>query len=368
MKNEARSKTVNQIAELAGVSRATVSRVLNEHPYVSDEVRKRVLRVIAEHNFHPNQAARALVTSRSEAIGLFVPQQLSRLFSDSYFPLFFQGVVEVCNRENYYLTLVIESDGVDRKQLYQRVLKGQRLDGIIMGSPPIGDPLLQMVVQSGLPFVSIGQHPDFPAVNFVDVDNAKAAQMAVDHLVSLGHTRIAMVTPPLDTRVGEARLRGYQLALQQHQVAQDETLVCAGDFSEQSGYAAVMQFAQHAVTQSMPTAIVVAGDMMAQGAQRALYTLGLRVPEDVSLIGFDNLESSSLAAFGMTRISQPVAALGREAAMQLVALLRRLAARDSISKLGITFPFDAEKEQPNAPIQRLLDAQLVLGQTVAAKR
>ncbi len=364
MKDETRSKTVNQIAELAGVSRATVSRVLNEHPYVSDEVRKRVLHVIAEHKFHPNQAARALVTNRSEAIGLFVPQQLSRLFSDSYFPLFFQGVVEVCNRENYYLTLVIESDGVDRKQLYERVLKGQRLDGIIMGAPPIGDPLLQMVVDSGLPFILIGQHPDFPQLNFVDVDNVKAAQTTVDYLISLGHSRIAIVTPPLNTWVGETRLRGYRLALQQHRVAQEAQLVYEGDFSEQSGYMAVMRFAQ----QTLPTAILVAGDMMAQGAQRALHELGHRVPNDVSLIGFDNLESSSLAAFNMTRMSQPVSALGRHASIQLVALLRRLAARDSMAKLGISFPFDAEKGPPDSPIQHLLDATLVLGGSTAAPK
>ncbi len=309
--------TLEEIAELAGVSRSTVSRVVNDQPNVRDQVRERVQQVIRETGYQPHAAARSLVTRRTRIVGVIIPEAVTKLFTDPFFPLLLYGVTETCNAYHYYLMLSLFNGPADQGEMYRRIIGSGHLDGVIVASAHMDDPLFPKLLQDGVPFVLVGRHPD-ERVNYVDVDNVDGARMAVEHLIRLGHTRIATITGPLSMTHGEDRLVGYRQALEAHRLAVDKRLIVEGDYTEGSGSMGVKR-----LLSASPTAIFVASDVMAIGALQALREEGLRVPEDIALVGFDDVSIASAVVPALTTVRQPIKQMGSMAADLLLNLLEK---------------------------------------------
>ncbi len=308
--------TVEQIAKLSGVSRSTVSRVINNHPNVKPHVRQRVIEVIAETGYHPNPAARSLASRRSGIIGLVIPRAVQSLFTDPYYPRLMQGVAQACNANDYTLSLFLFHTEDEEQKLYPRVLRTRLIDGAIIGASQINDPLIPQLINNSVPFVMVGRPDGLPEVSFVDVDNAVGAYTATSYLIRLGYKRVATITGPLNTTVGLDRRQGYLDALNDRSHSIDEALIVEGDFTEMGGYAALQRLIPH-----RPDAIFIASDTMAFGALRALRDAGLSVPNDVAVVGFDDLPTSALSAPPLTTIRQPIRRLGAQAVETLIDIL-----------------------------------------------
>ncbi|MEW5961832.1 MAG: LacI family DNA-binding transcriptional regulator [Chloroflexota bacterium] len=309
--------TLEEIAKLAGVSRSTASRVVNDHVSVNPAVRARVQQIIQETGYHPDPAARSLAGRRSGIIGLVVPRAVQFLFTDPYYPRLMQGISRACNDNDYILSLFLFHTADDEQKIAGRVLRNQLVDGIIVSALPIDDPLVGQLLAHKVPFVMVGRPSDPAAVNFVDVDNVSGAYSAVSHLIRLGYRRLAAITCPLNTMVGQHRRQGYLNALADRGLPLDPALIAPGDFTEQGGYLAMQR-----LIPLRPEAVFVASDTMALGARRALRQAGLAVPGDVALVGYDDLPAAAVADPPLTTVRQPIRRLGAQAVENLLDVLK----------------------------------------------
>ena len=308
--------TLEQVARLAGVSRSTVSRVINNSPHVRPEVRERVWKAIRECGYRPHAVARSLVTRRTGILGVVIPESVTTLFTDPFFPLLLCGATEVCNAHKHQLMLLLFNDPAGEEEMYQRVLRNGYVDGVIVASAPIGDPLVELMIRDGIPFVFVGRPLD-PNVLYVDVDNLGGARAAVEHLLRLGHRRIATIAGPANMTSGLDRLEGYRQALEAYHVPIDERLIVHGDYTESSGMLAMQRLLPAA-----PTAVFAASDIMAIGALKFLRQTNLRVPEDIALVSFDDIPAASAVEPRLTTVRQPISQLGALAVETLISLLQ----------------------------------------------
>jgi LacI family transcriptional regulator len=276
--------TLEAIAKLAGVSRSTASRVINDQAGVSQNVRQRVQEVIAQTGYRPNLAARSLTNQRTGLIGLVIPRAVQNVFTDPYFPRLIQGITQACNQNSCTLTLFLLHTEEEEQQLYPRLLNHSLLDGIIVTSAEADDALIEKLSQTQMPHLSIGQTQVGNNTNYVDVDNVTGAYTAVSHLIRLGCQRIATITGPMSTISGQNRLNGYRNALNDKNKTIHQELIAHGDYTENSGYHALNKLLPY-----RPDALFVASDAMTQGALRALAANGLTVPKDIALVSFDDL-------------------------------------------------------------------------------
>ncbi|GAA1598344.1 LacI family DNA-binding transcriptional regulator [Kribbella sancticallisti] len=307
------SPTLEQVAALAGVSRATVSRVVNGSPKVLPDTVAAVERAIGELGYVPNRAARALVTRRTDSVALVVPEPDSRVFSDPFFAGILRGVSMTLAPTSSQLVLLIEpAEGDDQRLL--RYLRGGHVDGAIIVSHHGRDNVLQELAQLPLPIV-FSARPlgvEVPVAS-VDVDNVAGARTAVEYLLSIGRRKIGTVAGPLDMTAGLDRLTGYQ------QVAAEAGLteaVAYGDFTADGGEQAALRLLdEHPDLDGL----FVASDLMATAALRVLSQLGRRVPDDVAVVGFDDSVVATTTTPKLTTVRQPVEKLGARLAEIMLA-------------------------------------------------
>ncbi|MEJ7762765.1 MAG: LacI family DNA-binding transcriptional regulator [Thermomicrobiales bacterium] len=311
--------SLETIARLAGVSRSTVSRVVNDDPRVRPAVRERVLTVISEQDFHPNAAARSLASRKTRIIGLLIPGAVSFIFSDPYFPTLIQGVTDACNADDLNVMLMMDpsDDPATIDRLYRRVIRGRHIDGLVIGTSMIDDPLVARMRDDRFPTVVIGRCPDEPMLSWVDIDNREAARSVVEHLIAHGHRRIGLIGGPRSVIAAQNRFDGYHDALSAAGIVGDPDMVVDSDFTQAGGAAAMRHLL--AVTAGPPDAVFAASDTMAAGAFTVLAEIGARVPNDIALIGFDGLERHLHTYPTLSTMAQPITGLARAA----VAMLRR---------------------------------------------
>lgn len=312
-----RKVTILDIARLAGVSRTTVSRVLNQRPDVDEETRERVLAVIEEQGYAPSITAAGLAGGQSRLIGMLVPS-----FSWSMIPELMRGIAEVINATAYELVLYTFNDedfDTRRSDTIKRLLATQLTAGILAVFPSRATPLLTRLYQQGLPVVVIDDQSEHSAP-WVRPNNVNGAYLAVQHLIKLGHRRIAHIQGPPEYLASHDRHQGYLRALQEAGITPDPDLALAGDFLPPSGRACASKlFALP--PEKRPTAIFASTDQMAYGVLVAADEYGLRVPQDVALVGFDDDTPSAHVRPPLTTIRQPSFEMGRRGIELLLSLV-----------------------------------------------
>jgi len=303
--------TIRDVARHAGVSPATVSRVLNpsSHP-VSARGRRRVLAAAQKLAYIPNLLARSLLTNQTAALGVLIPD-----VSNPYYAAILRGIEDAVGSIGRTVILCNTDRDPEKQRLYLRALLERRVDGLIIAGGSFGRSESE-ITGGDLPVVMIGRHPArFPSVR---IDNVEAAALATRHLVALGHRRIVHLAGPAVSLTASDRLKGYRRALEAAAIPVEPALIIEVGFTPLRAGAAVRAAFE---TGRRPTAILAANDQVAIGAIRALHELGLRVPDDVSVVGFDDTPLASYTIPSLTTVAVPTAELGRTAvAMMAVAL------------------------------------------------
>lgn len=308
--------TLEKIGKLAGVSRATVSRVVNNYPNVRAEVRERVLDIIAQTGYQPNLAARSLASNRTGVIGLVIPRMVQALFTDPYYPRLIQGISQASNDNDYTLSLFLFHTADEEANLASRLVRRGFLDGVIVAASLIDDPLLPHLIDAAMPFILIGQPLQHLQAHYVDVDNLVGANTAVSHLIQQGRRRIATITGRQDMLAGIQRQQGYLDALQASGLPIDESLITQGEFDPQIAYNAMQTLLQH-----QPDAVFAASDPMAMSAMKAIVEAGLRIPQDIAVIGYDDLPAGLTAVPPLSTIHQPIRQIGALAVNTLIDII-----------------------------------------------
>ncbi|MED1953572.1 substrate-binding domain-containing protein [Brevibacillus centrosporus] len=307
------------MAQLANVSIATVSRVLNNSKPVRPELREKVMKAVEETSFQPNAIARSLVNKETRIIGVMIPD-----ISNSFYSNLIYGIDSVISEYDYSMFLAISDEAVEKELKYLRLFKEKQIDGVILASIHFLEGHIQHLHEMEVPMVVTGHDLHGYQVPTVNVNNVQAAYDATAYLISQGHRRIACVSGPLwDPPCGLDRMGGYRKAMRTHGLNVPDGFAMEGDFTPKSAYEAVKKiFEENEHENELPTAIFVATDLMAVGVLNYLHDAGIRVPDDVSVMGFDNLEMASLARPMLTTIHNDPYMYGRAAGEKLLKQLR----------------------------------------------
>jgi DNA-binding LacI/PurR family transcriptional regulator len=306
--------TLEEVAALAGVSTATVSRVLNNSTPVSEGARASVERAVAELGYVPNPAARSLARRRTDTIALVVSEPDELAFADPFYPAIVHGIGEAIADTDLQLILLLAQGSRAREKVERYVLQGH-VDGVVMLCQHGDDALPRAFVAADVPIVMTGRPRDTLTVPFVDADNRDGARAATEHLLRT-RRRVATITGPLDLTVTADRFEGYRDAVAAAGLAFDPDLVAAGDFTAESGGRAMEELLEHAPDVD---GVFAASDVMAVGALRYLAAAGRRVPDDIAVIGFDDIAAAATSTPPLTTMRQPFAAMTEA----LTDLLRR---------------------------------------------
>jgi DNA-binding LacI/PurR family transcriptional regulator len=309
-----RGVTLEEVARAAGVSRATVSRVVNGNLRVSQDVRRVVEKAVERLGYVPNPAARMLVTRRSDSIGLIIPEPTGRLFNDPYFPRLLRGVTgELSAREMQLVLLMPQTSGESSR--VERYVAAGHVDGVLLVSLHGDDPLPAHLAARSMPVVVGGRPPGAAVVSYVDVDNRHGAQAAVEHLIATGRRVIATIAGPSDMVAGVDRLAGYRAGLQAAGLTIDPGLIEVSDFSHEGGVDAMRRLV---AARPEIDGLFAASDLMAAGALQVLRAAGRRVPEDVAVVGYDDSPIAATTDPPLTSVRQPVEEMGREMVRLLI--------------------------------------------------
>lgn len=310
--------TLEAVARTAGVSRATVSRVVNGSTRVSPNTRIAVERAIRDLDYVPNRAARSLVTRRTDSIGLVIPEPTTKLFDDPYFPRLVRGIGEVLGAADQQLILLTPQSHADELRLATYLTSGH-VDGVLLVSLHGRDPLPAALAARGVPVVVGGRPAVGGSLEYVDVDNVHGALSAVRHLIDGGRRRIATITGSSDMTVADDRLEGFRRAHREAGLALDPRLELTGDFEQTR---ARMALAAALADGLVIDAVFAASDLMALGALAALRQAGRRVPEDVAVVGFDDSPLAVSTDPELSSVRQPIEEMGREMARAILASSR----------------------------------------------
>ncbi|MDR7544813.1 MAG: LacI family DNA-binding transcriptional regulator [Armatimonadota bacterium] len=306
--------TIREVAQAAGVSVATVSRVVSGSAYgVRPDTRGRVLAAVARLRYQPNLVARGLKKRVTGTVGLIVPD-----ISNPFFPAIARGIEDVASRAGMGVLLCNTYEDLAKERTYLALLDKRMVDGLIFATVGANTAHLRMLRRQGVPVVLVARAPDRVSIDAVLVDNRRGAREATEHLLRLGHRRIAFIGGPPTLPVANERLAGYQDALASAGIVADPAVICDGGFRAEGGGAAVRELLER---RTRFTAIVAANDLMAIGGMEELRRCGRRVPQDVAVVGFDDITFASLVEPRLTTVAQPKYRMGCLAMERLLELL-----------------------------------------------
>jgi len=302
---------IRTIARMANVSIATVSRTINHVPTVNPKIAKRVWEVIQELDYFPNTQARALVSGRSRILGLIVSE-----ITNPFFPELIQGFEDIAVEHGY--EILVSSTNHDPKRMshcIRRMLE-RKVDGVAVMTFGIEAPLLDQLAQRNVPLVFIDVGPDGPSINVLKVDYRHGIRKGVQHLAALGHRKIAFVTGPAGLHSAQSRLAAFSESLRECGITPDPAWIVQGDHTLEGGMAAMKQLL---ALKDMPTAVMCSNDMTAIGVLHTMYRAGLRVPDDLSVIGFDDIHIAEVTIPPLTTVQMSRFELARAAVTALRA-------------------------------------------------
>jgi LacI family transcriptional regulator len=325
--NNKKTPTIRDIARLADVSTTTVSHVINNTRNVSEELSTRVHEAVQNLEYKPNAMARALRVQATLTIGLIIPDNSNPFFSEIAL-----GAEDCAFRHGYSLFLCNSRHDLARELTYLATLNSYSVDGLILSAvsgeyDQIGD-----LVGMGLPIVVVDRELTMPDVDIIRSDHTQGARDATQHLVLLGHRRIGLITGPTDLRPSLDRIQGYEEILEEHSIPNDPQLRFHGDFQVESGRKAARVLLEHS---DPPTAIFACNDLMAIGTLQSLQEMGYRVPEDISLVGFDNIFITTLLNPPLTTVAQSAYLIGE---MAVDRLMERMSRSEDIPAQEICLP------------------------------
>ena len=309
--------TVKHVANLAGVSTATVSRVLNNYPHVTDETRSKVLWAMKELGYQPSRVARRLRMEGGQIIGLIISD-----IANPFFTSVVRGIEDVAYANQCSLVLCNSDEDPARESLYVGVLQAERVAGIIISPADENSTSCEPLLRNGVPIVAMDRRLCQFDVDTVLVDNIKGAYQATSHLIRLGHRRIGLIAIPPQITTGRERREGYEKALSEHGVELDQSVTKIGDCKQNSGYQKTCELLE---MDDPPTAIFTANNLMTLGALNAIHEKGLNIPQDVAIVGFDDMPWAPSLDPPLTAVAQPTYELGCTAAN---LLLQRIADKD----------------------------------------
>jgi DNA-binding LacI/PurR family transcriptional regulator len=308
-----RRPTIYDVARLAGVSTATVSRALNGTAAISAPTRAAIDDAIEQLGYRPNPIARSLVTKSTQTIALLLPD-----ITNPFYAELVSGAEQVLAERDQAMLLCTTGGDPEQEARYLRLLRAKHVDGALVDGLVLPSDRVAAFVEDGFPMVCLDRDIDSPLIPLVQVDNRLGARLATDHLLSLGHTRIAHVAGPVE-RISRERQAGYRDALAAAGIEPDPAIETPGDFVEAGGHAAMQRLLESG---ARFTAVFCANDLSAMGALHAIISSGRKVPLDLSIVGFDDLRLAPYTSPGLTTIHQPAFEIAEHATELLLGLIR----------------------------------------------
>lgn len=310
--------TIKDVAALSGVSASTVSRVLSNSSRISEETKRRVREVMVTLDYHPNVFARGLVTNTTKSIGILIPPGFHEFYENPFFAEMMRGLSEVTARDGF--DTVLSTSAQDELEVLDRMIRGRRVDGLLLLQSRRDDAALQSVLEQHFPAVLLGRPADkHMPINYVNNDNVRAAYDATMHLIRLGHRRIGFLGGASDLLVTIDRVSGYRQALQESGINPDTNLEVSSFFLEQGGYLGTMRLL---ALPERPTALLASDDVLAFGAMRAAGELGYGLPDDLAIVGFNDIRLAAIANPSLSSVRVNMYDLGVAAGALLISQIR----------------------------------------------
>lgn len=307
--------TIKDVAAKANTSVATVSRVINDSGYVSPELKSKVQQAITELNYRPNAVAKSLKNEKTNMIGLLISDITNPFFSSVV-----KAIEDTLNKKGYTVILCNTGEDSRKEKKYLKELLDRQIDGFIVSAVSNNGDHFQQILKQGLPLVFVNRVPDnVHTDNVILTDNKKGGYLAAKHLIDLGHSRIGAIVGPGSLNTGRDRRNGYERALKEKGIDVNKKLIKVGDFSRESGYYLIKELIHMG---QPPTAVFVANNEMTLGAIEALKKLSIRIPEELSLVGFDYSEWMMVVEPKLTSIVQQSYQLGKESARRLLDIIK----------------------------------------------
>ncbi|MFO7888860.1 MAG: LacI family DNA-binding transcriptional regulator [bacterium] len=311
--------TIADIAREANVSKMTVSRVLSGKGQVAPETAERIRKVIDKMEYHPNLIARSLASKKTKIIGVIVPK-IEHMFLDNYIAQILSGVTDVALKNDYKIILCPVDISRESDTAYLNISRTKMLDGMILVKTKINDPNLKKLVEIDFPFVLVNYKCSSDKIHYIDSHNIKGAKMAVKYLYNLGHRKIAFVAGSMDETNARDRMRGFKTAMTEYNLHCPDEWIIYGDFSKEKAYAESEKFF---TGDTIPTAIFCSDDYMAIGVMERIKNKNLGIPEDIAVMGFDDIELAAYVKPSLTTIRQPIYELGKSSAEMLLNIVNR---------------------------------------------
>ncbi|BAS27881.1 LacI family DNA-binding transcriptional regulator [Limnochorda pilosa] len=305
--------TIKDVARAAGVSPSTVSRVVRNSGYVSEEARAAVLAAVERLDYHPNAVARSMTQQRTHTIGVVISD-----IANPFFPSVVRGMDDVAQSNGYKLIVCNSDEDPAKERDFVRVLLSRQVDGLIVASTGGALHELAAAMNDGVPVVLLDRFLRLPGADAVGIDNIDAAHRAVRHLLELGHRRIGIILGPNHVQTSKARLAGYLKALRAYGVPPDPALQRTGDFKEAGGYNHTQALL---ALEPRPTALFTTNNLTTTGALMALREAGVTIPDQMAIVGFDDMPWARIVRPALTVVEQPTYLLGTTAAQLLFARL-----------------------------------------------
>ncbi|MGC8771572.1 MAG: LacI family DNA-binding transcriptional regulator, partial [Brevinematia bacterium] len=325
---------IRDIAKIAGVSPMTVSRALNNKPDISEETKRKILKIVKELKYYPNIFGRGLVKQKSHIIGIIGPSQ-GITYDNPYFAGIMRGIEAVCIEKSYDFLIKIYSHDYEKLD-YLKLYYESKVDGVILIAPDINHPELKEIIEKKLPYIIVGTKVDNMNISYIDSENKESMLKGVEEIVKKGHKKIAFIKGPENQTDAIERYQGFLLAMKKYKIEINKNWIFSGNFLYESGIEACRKILK---LKDKPTAVVCANDLMAFGFINEAIKSGYKIPEDFSVIGFDCVPWVKFSHPLLSTIKQPLEEMGKKAAELLFEKMEK----SEFKERAVVFPCNIEK-------------------------